>query len=252
MRIATIFTVLATLCATAEARFLQTDPVGYKDDLTLYSFNRNDPVNRMDSGGTWSEKVHNKLYTDAFGAKMAAGMRLMSIGQDLPSFVVGGGDTVPGNRNESHYLRDPGQSVESAKQRYSDFVQRNLDTARSARLSGQSDKIVRSFFTAAAHALADARSPVHNQNGDPAEYDTHGDNPGHSPTDDEGDEGTDDLTEENHDEIVSVLRQAYEYVYGNGARPDALPPNARRKNEDQTCGVKSTTLCLKEATEGRR
>lgn len=35
-------------------RFLQTDPVGYKDDLNLYSYVRNDPLDRSDASGTES------------------------------------------------------------------------------------------------------------------------------------------------------------------------------------------------------
>jgi hypothetical protein len=59
--------VLATLlsCAAlaaftpAQARFLQTDPVGYKDDIDLYTYGQNDPTNRTDPTG-----MRSRLFVD--------------------------------------------------------------------------------------------------------------------------------------------------------------------------------------------
>lgn len=50
----------------ARDRFLQTDPVGYEDDLNLYAYVRSDPVNNGDPTGT---------LTIQFGVELKGGLR---------------------------------------------------------------------------------------------------------------------------------------------------------------------------------
>jgi hypothetical protein len=66
MRIASLWLCAASVCAcivapTAQAHFLQTDPVGYKDDIDLYAYVSDDPLNRTDPTGDDSYVVYRPV-----------------------------------------------------------------------------------------------------------------------------------------------------------------------------------------------
>src|ERR1700722_8345471 len=64
--------------APAIGRFLQVDPVGYKDNLNLYTYVGNDPLDKTDPSGDLSESTG---FTDEEGEKLKGWARQTSNGR---------------------------------------------------------------------------------------------------------------------------------------------------------------------------
>ncbi|WP_322027974.1 RHS repeat-associated core domain-containing protein, partial [Burkholderia sp. BCC1977] len=47
----------ARMYSPALGRFLQTDPIGYKDDLNWYAYVGNNPINNIDPNGEWAVNI---------------------------------------------------------------------------------------------------------------------------------------------------------------------------------------------------
>jgi hypothetical protein len=80
--LAVIALATALLCPPdANARFLQTDPVGYKDDVDLYTYVQDDPTDKLDPTGNCpsTECLASDMHGDTLGLSPADVMVLTPV-----------------------------------------------------------------------------------------------------------------------------------------------------------------------------
>ena len=223
-------------------RFLQTDPVGTRDDLNLYLYTFNDPSNYSDPSGTWGLKVHNILTNESMQGRInfAGRQILMRI-----SFVQDIGPN--GAQNQMHFLRNPGQDLSQATANWRAFVSTRLNEARDLYQGGNFRASLQPFGEAL-HAIADSFSPVHNEEGQPAEFDPDwgpidATRHGHSVTNETGHENTSDLTPELRAQIVAEMRAAYDAVYGGSQNTSSGASEQTKKPECTGSRIKQAEPC---------
>ena len=56
-------------------RFMQTDPIGYEDNVNLYGYTANDPVNGIDPSGLFSAKSFAQAFLANYGPAFSGGDR---------------------------------------------------------------------------------------------------------------------------------------------------------------------------------
>jgi RHS repeat-associated protein len=208
--------------APSIGRFLQTDPVGSKDDLNAYLYVHGDPMNFVDHNGKWPTEIHESIIDHAFpGLSEHQRETLKSVSAGMDHCLLCQAEAW----SYKHSMKYPSQSVAEAKKQTQEWVKQEENYAKENQ--GGTPKNVAdindsslSAFGDAAHTVADGTSPAHvDPNGDPLPWSpyTWSGVKAHEKA-----EGT--ISPEQMQKAVDALRAAFSDTYGPDAEQQAETP----------------------------
>jgi uncharacterized protein RhaS with RHS repeats len=219
-----VFLTIVLLAANSQAgRWLTRDPIEFMErdpwptmnlwedpqQINLYQFVLNNPVNRIDPLGLWSPGAHDALIDHALKNTLPKS-DLDILKQSSRDF-----DKATQSSDESfkHSMRKKGQTVEDAIKERDKFIKDKFDECKRANDAGKRNEALR-LLGEALHPIMDASSPMHtDEKGNPKEW-----NPwhpwGHSPNDHIGNETVSDITKSIYEQQDKAILDAYQKVFG--------------------------------------
>jgi RHS repeat-associated protein len=159
--------------APAIGRFLQVDPVGYKDNLNLYTYVRNDPLNLNDHNGRWPTPVHEEIIDKAFPGLSQSQRGVLKSASAWMDHKPSGQTRA---NSFQHSMKAPGEDPAKAKQDAQEFMNRKRADAQAAQgqapnnTSQITDRALNDAGQAI-HTATDGTSPAHvDANGNPRDW----------------------------------------------------------------------------------
>src|SRR2546421_221940 len=124
-------------------RFLQPDPKEFAaGDYNLYRYCHNDPVNRSDPTGLWSEEAHDALLQHAFGGLLSP--------RDIATIAAASArldreTSLPSRFSNLHSMRMTGQSPAAAIAGRDNFIKAEIRAAQAAAAHGNRNSALAHF-----------------------------------------------------------------------------------------------------------
>ena len=152
-------------------RFSSVDPSGMSIQLNSpqswnrYSYTYNNPLVLVDDNGKWPTSIHERIIDNAFfNLSRSSRAILKRVSRDMDGVFNCGQCT---NNAYQHGMRAPGQTVEEAAKKASDFIGAERDKARQLQAAFENNggnglsKEALEAFGKALHTIIDMTSPAH-------------------------------------------------------------------------------------------